>query len=140
MNIDEQKLAPPPGMTYPRLGITDEQFVRALYKTVFNKENPDQEGLNWWLNDLANGQTREDVAHNFIQHPIWDLFHPPGFGNATTIRNAYENTYHEPIPKSIQDSTGVLMVNAVPIEAILVMFAESSVIPHTEAHPIWWGF
>jgi hypothetical protein len=129
-----------------KLGISDEAFVRALYKTMYDKDNPDLEGLNWWLNDLKNGQTFEQVAHSFLGHPQWQTDHSvfpdtiSGYiaRNNEIISMAYENSFDAPVPEMVLNRTNILMFNAVPTEAIMTMFAQASVIGQGVEHPFWW--
>ncbi len=128
--------------------VTNEQFVRALYLTVFNKANPDAEGLAWWLNDLNNGATFEQVAGNFMQHSEYIAAHPnlnpnntvEGFiaDNTSMINQAWSNTYNTSTPIDILNHTNIIMLSAVPEAAILVMIADSSIVGVN--HETWWGF
>ncbi len=48
-----------------RFGETsDEQFLNALYATAFGR-TPDADGQAYWLNELASGVSRAEVAMNF---------------------------------------------------------------------------
>ena len=50
---------------------TDEQFVTILYKTFFGRD-PEEEGMNFWLNQLATGtMDRVTVANGFIYSQEW---------------------------------------------------------------------
>lgn len=44
---------------------TDEQYVDILYSTFFDRA-PDEGGKQNWLNDLANGKSREHVLNGFL--------------------------------------------------------------------------
>ncbi|MBO4637738.1 MAG: DUF4214 domain-containing protein [Clostridiales bacterium] len=44
---------------------SDEEFVRRLYATFFDRE-PDQAGFDSWLNVLRNGSSRHEVLDGFI--------------------------------------------------------------------------
>lgn len=46
--------------------LNDEQFVRTLYRAMFDRE-ADQGGLEGWLRDLHNGASREYVYHGFAE-------------------------------------------------------------------------
>jgi hypothetical protein len=43
----------------------DEEFVTDLYNTFFNRP-PDQGGLNYWTDNLAQGMNRNEVLDNFV--------------------------------------------------------------------------
>lgn len=59
--------------------------ITALYKVAFNRL-PDPDGLAYWLNDMANGQTLHQVANSFAVHlPQF------GTGNINTIINQFSN-------------------------------------------------
>lgn len=46
---------------------TNTEFLTALYRNALHRE-PDQPGLDWWLNEMANhGQTREMVLLGFSE-------------------------------------------------------------------------
>lgn len=45
--------------------LTDEQFIDVLYANAFGR-SADAEGKAYWLNDLANGQERANVAINIV--------------------------------------------------------------------------
>ena len=50
------------------LDISDEEYVRRLYKTFMGR-TPEEEGFNHWVNGLSNGLTREDVFDYFSVCP-----------------------------------------------------------------------
>ncbi len=45
--------------------LTDEEFVRCIYLTVFDRE-PDPEGRTYWLDTLAGGETRNGAGRNLL--------------------------------------------------------------------------
>jgi hypothetical protein len=47
-------------------GKDDTAFVNSLYQTVLFR-SPDPGSLNYWVQDLANGQTREQVVRSFLR-------------------------------------------------------------------------
>lgn len=130
------------------LNIDNETFVRALYKTIFHKDNPDLEGVNWWVNDLNNGATHEQVAYNFIQHPQWAQEHsvfPENLDgyiarNHEIIDMAWMNTFNTHPTNDVINHLSILMFDGVPTQAILTAIAEASVIGQNVEHPFWWGF
>ncbi|MBO4636081.1 MAG: leucine-rich repeat protein [Clostridiales bacterium] len=50
--------------------VTDEEFVRVLYRTFFDRE-ADEGGLRGWMNELANGKSKEHVIEGFINSTEW---------------------------------------------------------------------
>ena len=46
-------------------GLNNEEFVKILYKTLFDRE-ADGEGLSHWVFMLENGKTKEDVMRGFF--------------------------------------------------------------------------
>jgi hypothetical protein len=44
---------------------TDEQYLKILYEAFFNRQ-PDQAGMQAWLDAFAGGSSREDVLNGFI--------------------------------------------------------------------------
>lgn len=49
---------------------SDSEFLDILYRTFFNRE-PDDGGKNYWLSELKNGKTRDQVAMGFIDSQEW---------------------------------------------------------------------
>ncbi|MCQ2531286.1 MAG: DUF4214 domain-containing protein [Saccharofermentans sp.] len=50
--------------------ISNEDFVEILYKVFFNRAS-DAQGKQTWLNELANGASKQDVIMGFINAPEW---------------------------------------------------------------------
>lgn len=50
--------------------ISNEEFVRVLYRTFFDRE-PDQAGFNAWVAVLDNGTTKQEVIEGFINSTEW---------------------------------------------------------------------
>ena len=50
--------------------VTNEDFVRVLYRTFFDRE-PDQAGFNAWVNALNGGASKQDVIEGFINSTEW---------------------------------------------------------------------
>ena len=50
--------------------VTNEDFVRILYRTFFDRE-PDTDGFNAWVNALSNGASKQDVIEGFINSTEW---------------------------------------------------------------------
>lgn len=46
--------------------LTDEAFVNTLYENILNR-SADQSGLDYWVNDLANGASRAAVLTGFTE-------------------------------------------------------------------------
>ncbi|MCR5803774.1 MAG: DUF4214 domain-containing protein [Clostridia bacterium] len=49
---------------------SNEDFVRILYKTFFDRE-PETDGFNYWVGLLKSGTSRETVANGFIFSQEW---------------------------------------------------------------------
>ena len=45
---------------------TDDQFVEVLYKLYLDRDS-DASGKTYWLNELSNGKTRQQVSDGFAQ-------------------------------------------------------------------------
>jgi len=45
--------------------LSDEEFIKTAYKAVFGR-NPDQGGLDYWVGQLQNGMTRDQVLDQFL--------------------------------------------------------------------------
>lgn len=50
--------------------IPNDEFVEILYKVFFNRSS-DAQGKQTWLNELANGASKQDVIMGFINAPEW---------------------------------------------------------------------
>ena len=51
--------------------LSDEDFVKVLYKAFFDRE-PDESGMNYWLNSLSTGSLdRNTVAKSFVYSQEW---------------------------------------------------------------------
>ena len=46
--------------------LTNEEFVRTLYNSILGRE-PEQGGLDFWVNELKNGQSRDWVISCFLE-------------------------------------------------------------------------
>ena len=51
---------------YVSKNTTDEKYIQALYATFMDRE-PDQGGMEYWLNKLAGGTSREEALSGFAQ-------------------------------------------------------------------------
>jgi len=83
--------------------------ITALYKVAFNRL-PDAEGLAWWLNDMANGQTFSQVAHSFAPHL-------PSFGYESMekiIDTFSMNAFGREARDDVQNHWQIMAINAVP--------------------------
>ena len=50
--------------------VSDEDFVRVLYRTFFDREG-EEAGVNSWVAALAGGASKEDVIEGFINSTEW---------------------------------------------------------------------
>ncbi|MBO4638075.1 MAG: DUF4214 domain-containing protein [Clostridiales bacterium] len=50
--------------------ISNEEFVRTLYRTFFDRE-ADEGGLNAWVAALNNGESKENIIEGFINSAEW---------------------------------------------------------------------
>ena len=51
-------------------GLNDDQFLRTLYKTFFDRD-PDDEGYSFWMQKISEGMTREQIIEGFIDATEW---------------------------------------------------------------------
>ena len=47
-------------------GFDNKELITRMYKTFMGR-NPDDEGLNYWLNNMNNGMTKDQVFNSFVQ-------------------------------------------------------------------------
>ena len=50
--------------------VSDEDFVRVLYRTFFDREG-EEAGVNSWVAALAGGASKEDIIEGFINSTEW---------------------------------------------------------------------
>ncbi len=48
--------------------LSNEEYIKVLYRTFMDREY-DQAGLNYWMNELNRGCSREDILHRFAGCP-----------------------------------------------------------------------
>lgn len=53
---------------YINKGTTKKEYLTMLYK-VFMGRTPDNGGMEYWLNNMKNGMTREEVFKGFVESP-----------------------------------------------------------------------
>ena len=53
---------------FKNMKLTDEEYVKVLYRTFMGREY-DQAGLQYWLNNMKKGMTREQVLDSFASCP-----------------------------------------------------------------------
>ena len=89
-------------------------IVTQMYEVALNRL-PDAEGLAWWLNDLDNGQTLQQVAHNICTN-----IEQFSYGRVDDIVNMlYQNKFgHDANPVTV-NHWEILAINAVPVEALV---------------------
>ena len=51
-------------------GLSDDQFIRTLYKTFFDRE-ADDAGYSFWMQKIASGMSRAQVIEGFIDATEW---------------------------------------------------------------------
>ena len=47
-------------------GYDNKELITRMYKTFMGRE-PDTDGLNYWLNNMNNGMTKDQVFNSFVQ-------------------------------------------------------------------------
>ncbi|MCQ2532821.1 MAG: DUF4214 domain-containing protein, partial [Saccharofermentans sp.] len=55
---------------FQKAQLSDEEFVKRLYKTFMNRE-PDAAGYNTWINYMREGHSRREVFDGFINSTEW---------------------------------------------------------------------
>ena len=88
---------------------TNAVILTAMYEVAFNRE-PDVEGFQYWMNEMANGKTAHDVAKAWQVHlPVISLNNYEDVVD-TFVYNGYEHHANQPTI----NYWGVLAINAVP--------------------------
>ena len=49
---------------FEQKGLSDEEYVKVLYRTFFDREY-DQTGMDYWLGQLAAGKDRDFILNEF---------------------------------------------------------------------------
>lgn len=50
--------------------IDNAEFITRLYRTFMNRE-ADENGINYWLEEMKNGASRESIFYGFVNSPEW---------------------------------------------------------------------
>ena len=48
------------------MNLTNEQLITKMYKTFMGRD-PDTDGMNFWLDSMSNGMTKEQVFNEFVK-------------------------------------------------------------------------
>lgn len=88
---------------------TNAVILTAMYEVAFNRE-PDVEGFQYWMNEMANGKTAHDVAK------AWQVHLPSmGYDNyANVIDTFVYNGYEHHASTATINYWGNLAISAVP--------------------------
>ena len=88
---------------------TNAVILTAMYEVAFNRE-PDVEGFQYWMNEMANGKTAYDIA------VIWQNYIPKfTYSTADNVIDTFVmNGFEHHANQATIDYWGVLAVNAVP--------------------------
>src|SRR6185503_15611958 len=91
---------------YANFARDNTQYVTDLYNTFFNRA-PDQGGLDFWLNNMAQGMPRESVLVSFLFSQEFANFTQAIFGN-TAVRPEMDMTMdmYRGILQRLPDSAG----------------------------------
>jgi hypothetical protein len=73
---------------YLGFGRTDPQYVTDLYLTFFNR-SPDSQGLNYWLNKLSSGSSRNMVMYFFMFSTEFSNFMSNLYGSTMSRAEVY---------------------------------------------------
>lgn len=101
--------------------------VYRLYKAAFAR-TPDQTGLTYWLNAIDNwGETREQIAHNFLESGESRLLYGFTPTNAQLINALYHNVLNRvPDQGGFDYWMGLLENHQITQEQLLINFSEST--------------
>jgi hypothetical protein len=76
------------GAEYLGKGRTDAEYLTDLYLTYFDR-SPDAQGLNYWLNELSGGSSRDMVMYYFMFSPEFYDFMADEYGDTSTRAENY---------------------------------------------------
>lgn len=101
-----------------------KELAAALYVAVYERA-PDQAGLGYWAQQIANGVPYKDIADDFVNHPVFEK----NYGHLTNeevVRTFYQN-----ILGAEGDAAGIAfwtqeLNNGHSVGSILASFLESS--------------
>lgn len=66
-----------------------KELATALYVAVYERA-PDQEGLRYWAQQIANGVPYSNIADGFVSHPVFEKNYGQ-LSNEDVVRAFYQN-------------------------------------------------
>jgi serralysin len=98
--------------------------VFRLYQAVFGRA-PDRAGLGFWMTQMDNGTSLEDVAANFMQAGEFSRYYGVNPSSSLLLINLYQNILHRtPDPAGYAWWKELLDQGAVTQKMVLVAFSE----------------
>ncbi len=96
-----------------------------LYQAAFAR-SPDLGGLNYWVEQMDGGQTHEQVAHNFIVSPEFQVKYGASLTDAQLVTALYQNVLGRTPDQGGYDYwLGLLNQGQITREQTLINFSES---------------
>lgn len=106
-------------------GDTHAAQAYRIYQAAFNR-TPDAGGLGFWIKQIDNGATLDDVAHGFMQSAEFKGLYGTNPANATLVEKFYQNVLHRaPDAGGFQYWTDLLNHGLITPEHTLAEFSES---------------
>lgn len=97
-----------------------------LYRAAFTR-TPDNSGLKYWIEQLDNGQTDIQVAHNFIASSEFQVLYGKNPTHAQLVTAMYQNTLNRaPDQGGFDYWKGLLDNKQITSEQLLINFSESA--------------
>lgn len=97
-----------------------------LYQAAFGR-SPDNTGLKYWISQMGQGQTHEQVAHNFIVSNEFKTLYGNNPSNSQLVTALYHNVLgREPDQGGYSYWLGLLNAGQITSEQLLINFSESN--------------
>lgn len=77
-----------------------KQLISALYVAIYGRA-PDHSGLRYWTGEIESGQSYQQIANGFMQHPLYSHFY------GRLDHNGLVNAFYENILGGAGDRGGV---------------------------------
>ncbi len=101
----------------------EEGFVYRLYQAVYDR--PADEGLDFWVDRMADGLSEEEVAAAFVDSPEYEDRYGTGNTDAELIDALYENVFGREADDAGRDFWLDQLAGPLEQEDMLLIFSES---------------
>jgi len=104
-------------------GVAGEAY--RIYKAAFDR-TPDKEGLGYWIKQMDQGVTLNQVALSFLQSSEFQTLYGKDLSNTDLLDHIYRNVLHRAPDKDGFAYWMAQLDKGIPREALLASFSESA--------------